>query len=256
MNFFNYNHPHIIVDAEFLSLPEIDGAITKFKSNGFSVVVVILERLLHRKGRIGMYKNLGQAARFLHMQVRTMIKVIDECGVFVADHEHGLFYSPRLRKDFHMPAYVSRAEAEDIAKNGNVYLGWCKKHSRQKKHETSEKNDASKCEKHAGNSATFEVDSEKEMQMKSEHSKKEGAQSADNQAKSLLHMNRNKNIYNKNIYLSNRKYRKQVSLIFIVDADVDNFYEKKLFLNARDDYYLSPPGTVAQEKKVSVINTG
>lgn len=131
MKYYNNEIPCISVDDNFLSYPEIEYTMDNFKSRGFAVVILVLERLVHRKGRIGLYKNLEMVARYLHIQVRTVVKIVDQCGVFKSDHKHGLFYSPRLRRRFHLPLYVSESEAEDIAANGNVYLGWCKKHSRQ-----------------------------------------------------------------------------------------------------------------------------
>lgn len=254
MSLIKYNYPHIIVDYDFFSLPEIENAMAKFKHTGFTVAVVILERLLHRKGRIGLYKNLGPAARYLHMKTTNLIKVIDECGVFVADHEHGLFYSPRLRKAFSMSAYVSRAEAEDIAINGNVYLGWCKKHSRQKKHAADVRNNAVTEQKSMKNEASSDHGFKKVSKMNSESFKKEGAQSADNQAK--LHSYKDKGISSKDIYTSNREFRKQVSSFFIDDADADNFYDKKLFLYTSENTYLHPPEKDMQINIPPGINTG
>ncbi len=234
MSFFNNNRPQIVVDEHFLSLPEVKYAMAKFKSKGFAVVVVVLEHLVHRKGRIGLYKNLDMVARYLHMQVRSVIKVVDECGVFVPDHEHGLFYSPRLRKYYRMPVYVGKSEAEDIAANGNVYLGWCRKHSRKNTKVSmpdrkEDKTELSECtEKSTG---TLKKDSEKIPKS----FKKEHIQKTDNQDKSVSYKDRD--ISYKDKTTSNRELRKQVPSFSAAAGDDDIFNGKESIFYARDESY-------------------
>ena len=256
MSFINNNSPHIIVDDDFLSLPEIKDAKNKFKSEGLIVSVIVLERLVHRKGRIGMYKNLERVARYLGMHVRRVIKIIDECGVFVADHKHGLFYSPRLRKHFHMPLYVSKSEAEDIAANGNVYLGWCKRHSRQGRGLgcPEDKKEADINDKTPITNITDTETSEKDSRKITECLEKQPAKSTDNQAKCESTKSKGRIFKSKRrIY---REFRKQVSSFSVSVADDDDFNIKDKFKMPEFELFFTSYHSVMPKNNSPGINTG
>lgn len=217
---------YIKLDYNFLHLPEVCATIEKFKSEGLTTVVLVLERLLYRTHTIGMFDNLGNIHTKVGVQKRTLVKLISSIPVFRVDEKNGLFWAPRLRKKLGLPADPTEEETEYIVKNGNIYYG------------SAEKN------------ADDEMISQNKMKSISNHSSKPCSQLTDNQKKQ--HCNKDNNISNKNKEISsNNANTKQVSLCAADAADEKEFKEilssthwcksvsKRMGIDLSDDHTMS-----------------
>lgn len=124
----NYNKvSKVIVTDAFLVLPEVKEIIDKYKHVGFTAAVLIQLELGKHKNAIGKLSALRAMSHKVGIQLKTLLKIMNECSMFVIDNKHKIFYMPRLRKKLHMPVDPTEEEICDICANGNVYFGYGEK---------------------------------------------------------------------------------------------------------------------------------
>ena len=191
----------IIVDRDFLDLPEIEYTLEKQKGLGLSMVILLLERLQYRWHTIGLVANLGRVARQLGVQKRTLIDMMCRCPVFRVDMERGIFYAPRLRRRFKLPVSLTEEEADDVLRDGNIYLG------RGEKREQKEKLSESK-------SRTI-----------SNHSQKSPSQVSDNQQNRTPDIYKDRYISERNIEVESNSARADERTCHAAVADAKEFKE-------------------------------
>ncbi len=127
----------VVVDYDFLALPEIKQIRAKYKYLGFTVAVMLQLELSKYKHGIGRISALRPMSHEIGVQLKTLTGIMNECCMFVMDYKNDVFYIPRLRKKLHLTIQPSDEEINDILNNGNVYYGYGEK--RDTESETYEK---------------------------------------------------------------------------------------------------------------------
>ena len=232
--------PALIVDDYFLSLPEIKDTIDEYKGRGLAVIIALFTRMIHLKGAIGVYKNLDEAARKLGMHKKTLIDIMKSSSAFVVDEKRKLFYSPCLRGILKLKPRPNIEELDDIAENGNIYLGWCKRHSRQKEYamEKAERIKEKKLHKAEKMHCVEKPHLTKDTPKINNHIEKACTQDADNQAGHMVY--KDKYISFRNILTtSNNALRNNIPPC---SDDDDGNLSEKYFTCQKDKPYSSING--------------
>ena len=225
--------PALIVDDYFLSLPEIKNTVDQYKCRGLAMIIELFTRMLHLKGAIGVYGNLDSSARKLGMHKSTLIDMMKNCDAFVVDEKRKLYYSPCLRGILKLKAKPTTDELDDIVENGNIYLGWCKRHSREKEYamEKAKRIDKKKLQKNTKNEDNEKQQFNKDSIKMLNHIEKPRIQSTDNQAEHSIYKDKDKYISSRNILTtSNKAFRNNIPPCD--DADEENIF-KKYFTHQR-----------------------
>ena len=100
----------VVYSEKMRNLPEIFSAVAALGERAIGRIVVLGSYLKNCRNALGHLSDVPAVAKELCVRTSTLTKWMEECGIYVIDHENGMFYYPRYRTLFRLPPHPTDEE--------------------------------------------------------------------------------------------------------------------------------------------------